>query len=789
MDKSNRNHSGGRGEPSGFEQNRQGRTPPPRSNEPGDHDYRQEAYAAPTVVVQTSSDGDREMSFDELRRHVHSGMAIVRRRWWAGLIAGGIVFVALWQLLLQDPVHYMMTTVVRSESSVEELLRKPTVSSAKLDDGERILENHVEAMMSRRFRERFALSFSPEMALRIQEPYLDGDYEPSTEILEEILGSLVSVERQPGRDSFFITVAHTERSTARAIARQFTSEYRNYVQEGIREARLRAVEILNGQEKELAEEIRTLENKRRDFRQEFNLITVEENQSMLSERLRQINEAVSTVRIERAKLETQLRETEEELSRTSMPFDNPILANYGNIQTLRVELERLKNEQEILATQLGPNHPRRKDLEQKLAGTEEMIKNGFRLAMAELKGNLSLAIASEKQLNDELKAAFGQSLELDRMAGEFNELGKLLAAKQAAHADLLRRLENIDIDAELPADVMTVEESPYSAGSTLVKKIILTTGVVFASFLAFIGVPLAFYALSERISGNMDIETEFSKEVLGVLPSFTRTKEDDRAHIVRDNVELADVENFLGLVAQIDLSSKFAFPKVLLITSTIPSEGKSTCSSNIASTYTRYGRKTVLLDCDFRRPVQQRIHNINHDRGILDWASQGYPMNDNLLDIGGPLGLTILPDGTALIPSGGVDVQPGHVLVAWQMAELIRRLQETYDMVILDSPPAGVFQDACILGKHASETILVVREGRAHTAQVKKVLTDLEKANASVLGFVLNMSSIKHVHPTIGSRYGYGKYGYGKDGYSYNGRYSYRQSGSDSAPAKNTKAT
>lgn len=164
-------------------------------------------------------------------------------------------------------------------------------------------------------------------------------------------------------------------------------------------------------------------------------------------------------------------------------------------------------------------------------------------------------------------------------------------------------------------------------------------------------------------------------------------------------------------------------------------------------------------------------------------------MNDNLLDIGGPLGLTILPDGTALIPSGGVDVQPGHVLVAWQMAELIRRLQETYDMVILDSPPAGVFQDACILGKHASETILVVREGRAHTAQVKKVLTDLEKANASVLGFVLNMSSIKHVHPTIGSRYGYGKYGYGKDGYSYNGRYSYRQSGSDSAPAKNTKAT
>jgi capsular exopolysaccharide synthesis family protein len=194
-------------------------------------------------------------------------------------------------------------------------------------------------------------------------------------------------------------------------------------------------------------------------------------------------------------------------------------------------------------------------------------------------------------------------------------------------------------------------------------------------------------------------------------------------------------------------------------------------ASNVAATFTRYGHKTVLVDCDFRRPVQQRFNRIAHDEGLLAWASRGFPLSEDLIKPGGPVGLTILPDGTSLIPAGGVDVQPGHVLVARQVGELFRRLAEAYDVVIIDSPPAGVFQDALLLARYCAESIVFVREGRAFSSQLKKVLADLEKTTAPAVGLVLNGASLSSVHPSVGSRYGYGKYGYGKD---YSSNYSYK---------------
>jgi capsular exopolysaccharide synthesis family protein len=281
----------------------------------------------------------------------------------------------------------------------------------------------------------------------------------------------------------------------------------------------------------------------------------------------------------------------------------------------------------------------------------------------------------------------------------------------------------------------------------------------------------------------MDLETTFKTEVLGVLPRFSKTLSEDRPHIVRDNVRLEEVEKFLSLVAQFELSSKKPYPKTVLITSAVPGEGKSTIVSNIAATHTRYGRKAIIVDCDFRRPTQHMLHKIEHDNGLLLWAARGFPWGDDLLVPGGPLGLSILPDGTHLIPAGGVDLQPGHVLVARQMVELLRYLETVYDVVVLDSPPAGIFQDGLILARYCAETIVVVREGRAHTSQLKKLLGDLEKTQTRALGLILNATSLRNVHPAIGGRYGYGKYGYGKYGSGYYGKYSYKVNGKAHAPS------
>jgi Mrp family chromosome partitioning ATPase len=142
-------------------------------------------------------------------------------------------------------------------------------------------------------------------------------------------------------------------------------------------------------------------------------------------------------------------------------------------------------------------------------------------------------------------------------------------------------------------------------------------------------------------------------------------------------------------------------------------------------------------------------------------------MGADLLDPAGPLGLVVLPDGTSLIPTGGVHVQPGRFLVAKATIQLLERLSSEFDVVVVDSPPAGLFQDALILARYCQETVLVVREGRPHIAQIRKVLADLAHMPTRMAGFVLNGFSPRTTHPSVAYRYAsYGKYAYG-----YNGRY------------------
>jgi capsular exopolysaccharide synthesis family protein len=205
-------------------------------------------------------------------------------------------------------------------------------------------------------------------------------------------------------------------------------------------------------------------------------------------------------------------------------------------------------------------------------------------------------------------------------------------------------------------------------------------------------------------------------------------------------------------------------PRRLIITSTLPGEGKSMAASNLASTYTRLGRRTLLADFDFRRPTQGMLQQVGMDsRGLLTWASAGLPVTPDLLQIGGPLGIVCLPDGTYFLPSGGADPQPTRFLIATGMAALFEQLSGEFDIVIVDTPPAGVFQDALILAKYCHETILIARDGKAQTAQVQRVIGDLERTQSPAVGIVLNAFAPGATHPHMAYRHLADKYGYGYD--------------------------
>ncbi len=721
-----------------------------------------------------SAHSQEELTLSDVGPLIRQLLVQIRARLLVASLSAVLVTGCVAWLVFHRPQEFTAETTMLAQSPLDKILNTTDASNAGVGADpsqlaqENALRNHMSVMTSRTFYKKLEDSLTPEEKAAVLAPYPAKNDESDEDRLYTLFDKNIDIQRERGRDFYTIDVSHQKGDVAIMLAEHFTTQYLAYLQSVFRKASQDAMAILQKQADDLSVEMRAIEDKRREYRKTYNLISVQENQSIISERLRRINAALSDVRVQRVAAEIQLEQAKADMALSPTPYNNSVLATFGNTPDLRAKLDAMTAQRDVLATEFGPNHPKMIEANGQIEGLQRTIKGNFQTALADLQSKYQIAIASEKQLNEELTSAFNQSLDIDKLASSFNTLGDELDAKQNTQTELLKHIADTAVSGQMPANVMSVVDPAFLKAFSL-KRLILIVALLMMLFgCTFIGTPVLMHLFDERLSASADLETVLGKELLGAVPRLTKTRQEDRPHIVRDNVDFGSVEAFLSIVGQFDLISKKAMPRRLIVTSTLPGEGKSMAASNLASTYTRLGRRTLLADFDFRRPTQSVLQQVSMDtRGILNWAAAGFPLTPDLFQVGGPLGVMSLPDGTFFLPSGGTDAQPTRYLIAAGMSTMFEQLSREFDIVVIDTPPAGVFQDALILAKYCHETILIARDGKAQTAQVQRVIADLDKTSSPAVGVVLNAFAPGATHPHMAYRhladkYGYG-YGYGKD--------------------------
>jgi len=222
--------------------------------------------------------------------------------------------------------------------------------------------------------------------------------------------------------------------------------------------------------------------------------------------------------------------------------------------------------------------------------------------------------------------------------------------------------------------------------------------------------------------------------------------------ITAKDTPFAVTEAFRRLLANIG----FAIPrregkgKVFCVSSAIPGEGKSTVAINLAVTSASLGAKTVIVDCDMRKPHIKGFFALK-GRGLVDYLSGVAEFEDIL--VGGVLPsldvvpcIKTAPNPIALFTDGAFDA-------------LIKRLAEEYDMVIIDSPPISVVADVCFVGPKTDGVVLVVRQMHSDYKTIRQAMASLRMSGCNLLGFALNGFAMQK-----SNRYGYyrhyGRYGY-----------------------------
>lgn len=207
--------------------------------------------------------------------------------------------------------------------------------------------------------------------------------------------------------------------------------------------------------------------------------------------------------------------------------------------------------------------------------------------------------------------------------------------------------------------------------------------------------------------------------------------EEERKYLINNQSDFFVLEAYKALRTNVTFSLTGEHHcKVMAMTSSFQSEGKSTTATNLALSWAAAEKKVLLIDCDLRRPKLARLLNLKCSVGLSNVI-----MDNTLLD------KAIIPSGTPhmdVILAGDIPPNPSELLGSRRMGKIVEQMRERYDFIILDTPPINMVTDTAVLSPFTDGILFVVRAGNADRNSVRHALDQLSYLHVKVLGFILN---------------------------------------------------
>jgi len=293
---------------------------------------------------------------------------------------------------------------------------------------------------------------------------------------------------------------------------------------------------------------------------------------------------------------------------------------------------------------------------------------------------------------------------------------------------------NTNVVVSEPANVPSIPVSPKTILNILLS--------LFAGMLLAAGVVFARDTFDDTIKNPEDIRKKFNLPILGVIDSHETT---EGKPIALSEPRSPTAEAFRSLRTNITFMSAAnvdAPLRRILVTSAMPQDGKTTVASNLAVVLAQGDKKTLLIDADLRRPTVQMQFGLLNRIGLSDLFVRPLDASSSVIQ-------SITVPGLSVITSGGLPPNPSELLTSKMMGQILDRLNQVFDLIVIDSPPVLTVTDAAALAPAMDGVILVVKPGTTKMSAFQQALEQLRGVGAHVLGVVLN-----EVNPAS-RKYGY----------------------------------
>ena len=674
---------------------------------------------------------------------------VLRERWLGGILLaaliGGLVG---WALLRQTPVFAATATLLVERSSDRVVDIKQVVDTSvdsSLTDA--LLLTHIQQIKSHTFLVRVVASLKPEERAAVLAPYPAEKALPATPGLvlaqedsriEELIVKGAKTERAGRTLLIALIMRHRDPAVAQLLANRIVDEYILHLIDRSTASNDSALIFLNTQAEELRRKLEVAEQKVQEYREKYNLFFIEQNQSIVTERLRTLSTSVTQARVSRLALDARLAQAERIAGGAGDPRSLASLAEFSSFASAQRQIDELRAKRDVLAERYGRRHPFMQDNMTSIDTLEKLRLQQLNAALSDMRNQRDKALTDEKQLGLELTAVEKESLRFDQLAVDYNFLRREVETTRGTYSQILARLNETTVSSRLQntnikfVDRAVLPEVPVEPNRL---RIILAAAAL--GGIIFVGYPLLASALDTRIKTWFDIESHLHAPLIGEIPNATRVPVKQRAFTVSGSLDDDVAEAFRALHNQILISTKIKGPKTVLITSTVPSEGKSFVACNLGASFAAHGKRTLIIDADFRRPSLHRAFGIPNENGLLKWFSLGEYFDKSTL-ASASLGVKEVSPGLFVLPTGGESRKLTELLQDVSVVELIKCLQQAFDVVIIDTSPSGVFPDAEACCDFADELIYVCRHATASRQHVQHTLDRLRQRDIAFLGVVFN---------------------------------------------------
>jgi polysaccharide biosynthesis transport protein len=510
--------------------------------------------------------------------------------------------------------------------------------------------------------------------------------------------------------------------------------------------------------------VRKAEAELAKFKDKNKVVSLQEEATKALEVVTDLQKQIGESKSQIANINAQAEDMSKQLGMNSQQaLSTTSLSQSSGVQDILKEIQQLESQLVARRTILQNNHPEIITLETRLENLKQILKQRITqvtgTTQPQINSNLQIG-ALQQQLTGELvrlkstrlglvsqiavlsslQATYKQRLNLlPRLEQQQRQLERKVQASQSTYLLMLQKLQESQI-----AENQNVGNASLISAAQVPDKPISSPMVSYlsAGLLAILLAMGTMYILEVRDKSIKTVDEAkdlLGLTLLGVIPSFGKVKKSTRKNeepelyisrlVVRDTPRSPISEAFRMLRANLKFMSADKELKVIVITSSVPGEGKSTIAANLALAMAQMECQVLLVDADLHLPAQHQIWELNNSQGLSNLIVGQAEIKTAVKKVMANLDV---------LTAGVVPPSPASLLDSKRMASLIQNFGSSYDFVIIDAPSLNVAADAATLGQMADGVLLVVRPGVVDSVNAAVACEILEKSGQNVLGQVVN---------------------------------------------------